>query len=78
MNEDPGIFVLLMLTFYVHLKGFVACCFSGCHWHGGFPLTACVGTMPDPRLYHVVIISYLTGAAFDAQGKYALANFPIR
>lgn len=74
-DEDPGIFVLLTLGFYVRLKGFVACCFSGRHRHGGFPPTARPGTMPDPRSYRVVIISYPTGAAFDAQGKYALANF---
>ncbi|KAI0641844.1 hypothetical protein C8Q79DRAFT_879040, partial [Trametes meyenii] len=73
-NERPGIFVLLTLGLYIVLEGFVSCCFSGRHFHGGFPPHAQPGCMPDPRSYRVVIISYPSSSAFDAASKYTLAN----
>ncbi|KAI0676636.1 hypothetical protein C8Q78DRAFT_1073420 [Trametes maxima] len=73
-NERPGIFVLLTFGLYIVLDGFVSCCFSGRHFHGGFPPHAQPGCIPDPRSYRVVIISYPSSSAFDAASKYTLAN----
>ncbi|KAI0644164.1 hypothetical protein C8Q79DRAFT_913615, partial [Trametes meyenii] len=73
-NEDPGIFVLLTFGVYIRLEGLVSCCFSGWYTHGGFSPTARPGAAPNPRSYRVVIVSYPQEAAFDAVGKYTLAN----
>ncbi|KAI0668584.1 hypothetical protein C8Q78DRAFT_993204 [Trametes maxima] len=73
-DERPGIFVLLTFGLYIVLEGFVSCCFSGRHFHGGFPPHAQPGCTPDPRSYRVIIISYPSSSVFDAASKYTLAN----
>ena len=73
-NEDPGFFVILTFGVCLRLSGLYSCCF-GQHTHGGFHPTSHPGCAPDPRSYLVVIVSYPTGAAFNAIGKYILMNF---
>ncbi len=57
-------------------RGIITTCFSGLHFHGGFPPTAAPGQTPDPKSYRIVIVCYPPRACMDGDSMIGFGALP--
>ncbi|KAI0681802.1 hypothetical protein C8T65DRAFT_751241 [Cerioporus squamosus] len=74
-NDRPGFF-MANIGVAIEQRGIITTCFSGLHFHGGFPPTAPPGQTPDKTSYRCVIVCYPPCAPMDGDSMIGFGALP--